>query len=106
MGVSTDGILAFGWPLAEDFEVNREEGVYDLNKQLNGAEIIYYCSYDYPMFFLCAEESQYVAWRGYTVAIESLEIQADWITNLMVAAKTLDLDITEPPKWHLMSMWG
>jgi hypothetical protein len=146
MGISTDAILAYGYDLGDDPDVdwwaNRDEddeeesdfGEVATNKMLEsigftekwvsgiddeyftrkrnaegqlGVEIIYHCSYDYPMYILAAKEIR--AYRGDVTVIEmsDLLINIEWDDKLARALQSLGIKpINEYPQWMLVSMWG
>jgi hypothetical protein len=84
------------------------EGYFDRKREAKkqlGVEVIYYCSYDYPMYILAAKEFR--AYRGDVEIIDSLDIDLDWDDKLKSALKSLEIKpINEHPQWMLVSMWG
>ena len=132
MGVSTDGIIAFGiqfddgelpWSGHDDIEEwwNQETGFkgsansdsyYDdirAHQQKNPmpVEVVWHCSYDYPMFILSLPNKSINACRGYPTEFkpEDLTVTEAELKVLKDFCEKYDIEYTEP-KWVVCSMWG
>lgn len=132
MGVSTDGILAFGVDFDEDapdiFKVDGEvdfesaitkmagypsfeedpDNYFDNQKKalsLVPVELVMYCSYDCPMYILAVKGESYTAYRGGVVEIDQFEVDEDKI----ISARRWCIEhgiAWENPRWLLNSLWG
>lgn len=136
MGISSNAMLYFGFPVGEDEERpsflegrDNEDGVTedfdDMICELAGlpadaeykarkavidaspAELQSYCSFEYPMFILCVRGASHLVHRGYTSEINS--------ENLAVAPEKIAAFKAwceankieyQEPKWLLCSMYG
>lgn len=128
MGQSTDGILVFGIDLGEDMPEFLEEhendwwsfmdaisGLADHPdyekrrkfREEHGADLVSYCSYDYPMYILAINGTERRVKRGYITEIdpESLTVPQEKIDALKKFCEEYDIEWHEP-KWLLVSMWG
>lgn len=129
MGISSDGLLYFGFPVGEDgerpdwmeedfeeftdFLLNRAgipNADYVKRREIEKAcpvELLSYCSYDYPSFVLGIRDAKYRAGRGYTVELGEADLAVD--QSRIDAAKAWcaanDIEWHEP-KWLLCSMLG
>ncbi len=132
MGTSTDGILAYGvdlpeyegcdysdLPWAEDGDdefgdtIARlaggrqypEEGWLDDKRKAAeacGLELVFHCSYDYPMYILAVRGTEHTASRGYPTEIK--ELPTPDATKLREWCKKYEIECD--PKWLLCSLWG
>ena len=68
-------------------------------------ELVWHCSYEYPMYILATPGSVLTASRGYPKAIESLEARPSEVAALMAFCKEYNLE-GDGPKWWLSSMCG
>ena len=134
MGVSTNGILFYGFPLDEETSYiddwediytekkgvvvpiesisEAEDGVYSSywaaqREKIKEAEceVGTYCSGEYPMLYVAISSSHKVAYRGDAVRIESLEIQSDWREKLEAFCEVMEI-LWEEPGWYLVSYVG
>lgn len=124
MGVSTNGILAFGIDFEEEVEAECITEFEDWLLEQSGGEygspehkmmedecpveVVRHCSGDYPMHIVAVSGKVFEARRGYPEDIDPKELE---ITDLQVAAfkewlTEQGIDIKdEEPKWLLCSMW-
>lgn len=115
MGVSTDAVVAYGVDLGEEIpqwvwdtfglKDNSDEGdvdVYSLSSaaQKRGLDIIYHCSYAYPMYILAIASSERRAYRGEPEKLSLPEISDEWKKTWAQVAQAGD------PTWLLFSLWG
>lgn len=116
MGVSTDGILFYGFPIEEgsdlhdriteeDSEDQSEDKIAWLKEYGNsdlGISIGTHCSYEYPMYYLYSKEV--TAARGYP---KELDVTVDpmWNKNFQAFCKKYQIPWIKP-KWWLASLWG
>ena len=129
MGVSTDGILYFGFQVCgeeekpewmeefedfDDFLISKaglpDDAPYeDRAKVINEcpAELQLFCSYDYPMYVLGVRDAEHRAYRGDIVEIGAAELAVDQnkIDAFKVWCIANGIEWQEP-KWLLCSMWG
>lgn len=132
MGVSTDGILVFGIDLGEeeleflhDFENDFDEFLHSLSGLPDYGEpghdyvkdrdfvnsypvdLVWHCSYQYPMYILAIRGTETTAARGYPQKIDpsSLVVANEKIEFLKKFCETYGIEWQEP-KWYLCSMWG
>jgi len=122
MGISSDGILSYGYNLGspEDWaldpmlsdadEIMEEEDFEDVVNDLllaggiTDIKVVCYCSCEYPMYTLVAKK--YTCYRGDCI-IPDLTIQAEWIEKLDRALDVLRIKpFQERPAWILTSMYG
>jgi hypothetical protein len=129
MGVSTDAILCHGIDLntedddvpsfLEDFDGDFDEfldhinGLSDAEHNVRSeahdacpAELVRYCSREYPMHILAIRGTASKARRGSVVEIESLEVDPEAIDKFKKFCQDNDIDYGDGPKWCLVSMWG
>lgn len=131
MGVSTDGILAYGVELPNEFESDEawekygfvdkyaddtpegegwdgiEDFVSDVCKArgVPGIILVRHCSFDYPMYILATR--YHSAWRGSPSRIASLDVPADETLRIGQALEVLGIHVDKPePAWLLASLWG
>jgi len=131
MGVSSDGILVFGIELGREDElpeflytedgdeiefdemVDAELGISDLSygeraeaRKAYPVDLVWHCSYDYPMYILAVPGTEVSASRGYpheftdglpTVTQEQIDALKAWAA---------ERDIEGEPCWILTSMYG
>ncbi len=126
MGVSSDGLLFWGvlveedeapWE-AEEFDFDRcewekhacallgypdKDDLYDL-KDAVGVSCGIHCSYDYPMYYIAAHESEQTANRGYPVDAK-FEVGPDWEAKVRSVCGKLGITC-ENPRWILASVMG
>lgn len=77
----------------------------NINKQC-GIGVHAYCSGDYPMYFVCIEETRYVAYRGDAVEIPiAMTNWPKWDAKLKAYCELMHLPFKDP-KWLLVSYWG
>ena len=128
MGVSTDAYLFFGfdffapasgkgnspqwreegddrfyWSEWASSRQLREQGISDKLEKLN-IYIGSHCSSDFPIWFICTEESYVCAWRGYPKEAK-MEAGENAVARLKEACELLGIEFEEP-KWWLASYWG
>jgi len=98
MGISSDGILFYGWILDEESadaekiaaawdEANEYDGEGNLSPLARlfwdyptkgNIEVVNHCSYDYPMYGIAAKGSVNTNSRGYPERISTLEVPDEW----------------------------
>lgn len=125
MGVSTDGILAFGIDFGEElpeFLADFEDVWWDYTDSISGetdykkrsefrdnhiADLVMYCSYEYPMYILAINGTKTEVSRGYTEEIDpsDLRIPQEKIDAFKAFCEENGVEWQEP-KWLLASMWG
>jgi len=116
MGVSTNGILCFGFDLGEEIErpavflnnigtPDEDEKWGDDTKDFP-VELITHCSGEYPMYIIALKNTHVWANRGYPQVIEELPIIN--IGTIVVARRWCEANDIEwqEPKWLLCSYWG
>jgi hypothetical protein len=130
MGISSDGILYFGFQVGgedeppdwmdgfdnfDDFLVSLaglpSDSPYEVRKKVIEAcpvELQLFCSYDYPMYILGVRGAEHRANRGYIVEIGTGQLAVD--PAKIEAAKAWceaqnNIEWQEP-KWLLCSMYG
>lgn len=129
MGVSSDGMLYFGFQVGdedqkpewlgehEDFDafICAKAGLPDdAPYEQTGpvikncpAELQLFCSYDYPMYVLGVRGAEHRAYRGDIVEIGDAELAVD---SVRVEAFKAWCDLNgiewQQPKWLLCSMYG
>jgi hypothetical protein len=115
VGVSTDGILAYGvdiggpddehWSLEVPDEFKEEgesEYLYQLCKDF-GCELVVHCSDPYPMYIIAA--AKITAWRGHPQQIKNLDVPEGANERIAKALAKLGLP-AKAPIWILTSYWG
>ena len=133
MGVSTNGILVFGIQLPEEEKpefLEEFDGDFDtFVDSLSGlpqwgeeghdfakdkafrdsfpVDLVWHCSYDYPMFILTVRGTDETAYRGSPEVIdpEKLFVTLEKIEALRSFCEEYGIE-WEEPKWYLCSMWG
>lgn len=129
MGVSSDGILYFGFQVGgedekpewfgeyEDFDdwlIGQsdvsEDAPYEIRKKIIEAcpaEMQLFCSYDYPMYVLGIRGAEHRAYRGDIVEIGPAELSVDQIKVDAFKGWCIANGIEwQEPKWLLCSMYG
>ena len=105
MSVSTDGIVAYGYPLPDE-ELEYEGGLYGITP----VQLITHCSDGYPMYFVAIASSYISASRGYPKKLETFRMERDTTWDQMITAFAKEHYLPEPEPlqigWHLMSYWG
>lgn len=129
MGISSDGILYFGFQVGQDEEPPEWMGEFDdfddflvakaglpddspyevrrgIIKECP-AELQMYCSYDYPMYILGIRDAEHRVNRGYTAEItaENLIVAPEKIAAFKAWCDANSIEWQEP-KWLLCSMYG
>lgn len=69
----------------------------------SGCDVSYYCSSDYPMYFVYIIDTKYISYSGETTEISNLSVESDWNDLLKNYCDTLKLPYVEP-KWLLVSL--
>lgn len=129
MGISSDGILAFGFTLNDDEEGKPEFlGDYDDLAEFLGAqagipdddyekmwehekpcpaELVSYCSHEYTMYLLAVRGTQMLANRGEAVDIPAshLAVSSERISAFREWCASNGVLFKEP-QWLLCSMYG
>ena len=129
MGVSSDGMLYFGFPVGEEEEApDWMEGFEDFDEFLCAkaglpedapweqskpiiegcpADLHLYCSYDYPMYILGVRGAEHRAHRGYVVELDAtkLAVPQEKIDALKAWCAGNGIEWQEP-KWLLCSLYG
>lgn len=129
MGVSSDGVLYFGFAVGEDecapewmrgysdfddFICAKaglpEDARYEQRKPvIDGcpAELQLYCSYDYPMHILGVRDAEHRVSRGYLKEIGAPDLAVDEskIAAMKAWCESNGIEWQEP-KWLLCSMYG
>lgn len=129
MGVSSVGLLVFGIDLGEDEPefwgdhndmddfLDSESGLptygcpgYDYeklsaNRKKCPADVIFYCSYDYPMHILAVRGTERRVSRGYVKEIETLSVEPEKVEAFKAWCADHGIADAEP-KWLLCSMYG
>jgi len=129
MGISSDGILYFGFEVGgedeppqwmEDFEdfddfICAKAGLpinakYEKRKpviEACPADLQQFCSYEYPMYILGVRGAEHRVARGFTKEINVAELAVDQakIDAFKAWCEANDIEWQEP-KWLLCSMYG
>lgn len=115
MGTSTDAILVYGIPIAEDTiapagddeetPASGPQYLLDYNVE-NGITITKHCSYDFPMYILSISDTVSRAYRGSPLPMRFRKTKPEWRTKLRAYAKKHKLETDGKPGWYLCSMWG
>ncbi len=129
MGVSSDGILYFGFQVGgeeelpewmgehEDFDdfLAEKAGLapdapYEERRKIEKAcpaELQLFCSYDYPMYVLGIRDAEHRVNRGYLkeIGAKELTVDADKIAAFKAWCEANGVEYQEP-KWLLCSMYG
>jgi hypothetical protein len=127
MGVSSDGLLVFGFPIGEEDEMPEFLGdCDDMDDFIAGpwksggdhkarqalidacpADLTVYCSYDYSMYVLAVRGTEARAARGDAVEIspEHLAVAPEKIAAFQAWCEENGIEYHEP-KWLLCSMYG
>lgn len=128
MSVSSDGVLYFGFPIGEDDQMpdfmgeteyfddwldakaGLEDASYevrDANREACPADLMIYCSCDYPMYFLAVRGCALRANRGDAkeVMSEFLAVPSEKIAAFKGWCEANEIPYQEP-KWFLCSMYG
>jgi hypothetical protein len=134
VGISSDGLIAFGIDLGEeglsfleDFDNDFDEyvsGQYpveapegygeEYNEWFEGykkfadaypVDLVMYCSYEYPMYFLAVRGTYQSVSRGYCEEFKNPTVTTKQIKALENFCKGHDIEFKEP-KWCIMSMFG
>ena len=118
MGVSTDAILVYGIPLAEDSvpefdedEGRKEEGPAWISWSGNSEGdigLVHHCSDSCTMYVLSIASTERTAWRGHPQEIKPAELVSDplWAGKLVAYAEKWKLQLDGAPGWWLVSWWG
>ena len=69
-------------------------------------DLVWHCSYDYPMFILAVKGTKINASRGYPRRFSLKNISAEEIKTLTDFCKKYKIEFEEEPSWILCSMWG
>jgi hypothetical protein len=71
-------------------------------------ELVYHCSYDYPMFILAVKGTMTSASRGYPCEInpDELKVSDEKIAELKGFCEKYNIETDDEPKWWLSSLWG
>lgn len=122
MGVTTDAYLYFGFDFydeengIEDPEIEQhiqkmcsDDGWYDLTKDHPHIDVNYHCSHDYPVWFICIEQTLHTAKRGHPVEMDLNKLRhLDASENRAILKTFCDQHGIpwQEPKWILASYWG
>lgn len=132
MGVSTDAILVFGIPVGEEDEHPEFMGNFDdfddYLDSLSGlpqygepgysskarqefhdkcpADLVWHCSYEYPMYILAVRGTEIRAYRGDEVEITPEKLVVPETKLAEFRAWIAERGIQDEPRWYLCSMWG
>lgn len=68
-------------------------------------EVVYHCSYDYPMYGMAISDSVITARRGYPEEIKNINKDAQWEALLKNYCEKMGVKF-EQPRWWLVSLWG
>lgn len=132
MGVSSDGMLYFGFPVGEDeeppiwledtedhdFEIfliekagmSYEKNSYEERSAVIKscpADLMLYCSYDYPMYILSVRGCEHRVSRGHfkEITTDMLKVDEAKILDFKKWCEENNIEYKEP-KWLLCSMYG
>jgi hypothetical protein len=128
MGVSTDGILVFGFPVGNEGEHPEFLGEHeDIDDFIAGewktgetdyavrkavidacpADLTLHCSYDYSMYIIAVRGTELKCSRGDAVEVsaEHLAVSPERIAAFKAWCETAGIDYQEP-RWLLTSLWG
>lgn len=124
MGVSTDGILFYGFYEKEqgDWSDDYEDEEYieqhgqtmfaDRFEELYRTSNLYlgtHCSNNYPLRFLAIKSSLIEASRGHPESIDPRQmiVQSEWNSLLRTCLAEMSIDVgKQEPGWYLASYWG
>jgi hypothetical protein len=77
----------------------------EANKRV-GISLVYYCSWEYPMFILAIKESEHKVARGYTESLgQAIEAPTEWRKRLKEFCERTSTEFKEP-EWLLSSLYG
>jgi hypothetical protein len=133
MGISSDGIVAFGFKLVDEedgelppkmtayMEEDDEDGfdlynfiahetgtqdadypVQEASRKAFPVDVVMFCSYDYPMYFLAVNGTVAKCSRGYATKFDPATPD---IAALKAFCEKYEIEWQEPA-WHVMSMYG
>lgn len=68
-------------------------------------EIVWYCSYDYPMYFIALKGTEQKAYRGYAEKVTMREIKPEEIAAFKSFCEEYEIE-WEEPAWSIFSMNG
>lgn len=119
MSTSTDAILVFGVPLAEDVEIPEYVDSVDidtsselyrafygyLDRHKGTIEIVSHCSNEYPMFIVGVRVSKLRASRGSPRRLETFSVGPDWVELVEDFVKRHQLKTVGEIGWWLASDW-
>lgn len=131
MGISSDAMLYFGFPVGEDEQPPEwyedgnikdfdnwicqlaelpEDAKYEQRKPIIKAcpaELQMYCSYDYPMYILAVRGEEIRVNRGFfeEIHIDALTVDQEKIDAFKRWCEQNNIKYKEP-KWLLCSMYG
>jgi hypothetical protein len=125
MGVSTDGILFYGFYEAEESEwaeydegdeayleehgQSRIDGLFEQKFKKTNLYLGSHCSDNYRLRFLAIASTHIEASRGYPQKVDptSMIVQPEWEPLLRNCAEELGIDLGDKkPDWYLASYWG
>lgn len=115
MGVSSDGILFYGFPIEEGSEIHDRIMSYEDDESEDMLGYLYqngetecgvgigsHCSDSYPMFYLYAQKQ--IAARGYPIDVD-VKIDGEWNKSIREFCKKYKIP-WEKPRWCLASYLG
>lgn len=114
MGVSTDGILFYGIAYGEEeLDESQDEfvcnfcnmcGIGESGRTIN---IGYYCSYEYPMYYICIGDTEHTVSRGSVIRLSPDQFKTDplWDEELARFCRNNNLP-NKPASWCLVSLMG
>jgi len=117
MGISTDGLLFYGYVLPEEVQMDLDT-VNDMKDE--HCEVVVHCAWSYPMLAVAISETIKNAARGYPEEISPILICVDektltrWDehlreflvkTGLLQKAQAWEEEV-KGPAWWLASIWG
>lgn len=127
MGISSDGILYFGFEVGgeeeppewmdgheefADFLIAKaglpEDSPYEVRKRIEDecpVELQMHCSFDYPMYILGVRGAEHRAHRGFVVEIDDLTVPQEKIDAAKAWCEANKIE-WEEPGWLLCSMYG
>lgn len=121
MGVSTDAILVYGVPLADEDAIERYDEectpvrpmvgpswmVFNGSSE-DGISIVSHCSDRCTMYIVAIAGTKITAWRGNPVRIEDLRCDPAWGNKLTAFLEKYSLvgKTDGAPGWWLASWWG
>ena len=111
MGISSDGIVAWGYDLGdpEEWDYELDEDKLDELSDTKPVRLELHCSYEYPMYFVTISESVISASRGYPKVFDPYIAEGryeEWEGELAEYARENGLPAPDNVGWFVFSLYG